>query len=750
MTDGRDEGSAVTDGRDAARKAKDRLRRLAGLRHRISTKLYAGIGVSVLFTVLAALVGLFSFGRVAEVQNRVNEGSVPSLAAAFGVAQLSGELVATAPTLSAATPADFESVAAGADETYARFESRLAALEDAGLSGVQQEQLRTLSASLLANIEAIKADKLKIFELAERRESLNAELDEVSATLDSVLIPAIDDQFFYTMTGHRTLVGIRAERSVHLVEREVTYYRYLAELQADADTAAQLLASAFALSDASSIEPLRERFESAQGRVERSLSGLRGAAAGIRLAPIFDQLLGLGGEQGGFDLRVTELGLLARQEDLLEFNREIAADMLANINVLVSAAQAEVQDATGASEEAMTTGRALLLAIATIGIGGAVLIVLQIGRVLMRRLARLSAWMRRMAGGDLETTEEIEGRDEVADMAAALEVFRQHALEVQRLNLVEMLADELKDKNAQLEEVLEDLQKAQDQIVMREKLAALGELTAGVAHEIKNPLNFVKNFSEVSEELIEELREAIDDVGDAIDDDQRSYIVEISEDLTGNLERIRSHGDRANRIVHDMLQMGRDTGEWQMAKINNLLEEHSRLAYHAARANDSEFQLDIKFDLDPEIGRIEVIPRDLSRVFLNMVGNAGDATDEKRRKLLAGEIQPGPSEDPYMPTLWISSRRGSESIEIRIKDNGMGIPPEVAEKIFNPFFTTKPTDRGTGLGLAISNDIVREHGGSIRVESEPGLSTEMIIELPLERSSAAMADAHTAAESAEV
>ena len=265
-----------------------------------------------------------------------------------------------------------------------------------------------------------------------------------------------------------------------------------------------------------------------------------------------------------------------------------------------------------------------------------------------------------------------------------------------------------------------------------ESLASLATLTAGVAHEIKNPLNFVKNFSEVSEELIEELREAIDDVGGAISDDQKSYIVEISDDLTGNLERIRSHGDRANRIVHDMLQMGRDTGEWQMAKINDLLEEHSRLAYHAARANDSDFQLDLKFDLDPEIGRIEVIPRDLSRVFLNMVGNAGDATDEKRRKLQAGEIQPGPDEDPYMPTLWISSRRGSETVEIRVKDNGMGIPPEVADKIFNPFFTTKPTDRGTGLGLAISNDIVREHGGTIRVESEPGFSTEMIIELPLE------------------
>ena len=730
---------------------KERLARLARLRYRISTRLYVGIGTSVVLTILAALVGLFSFSQVADGQNRVNEGSVPSLAAAFRVAQLSGELVATAPGLSASSRSDFASLSASAATTYSHFEESLAALEEAGISEAQRDELQRLSARLLANVEEIKADKLKIFELAESRESLKSELDEVSARLDVTLIPTIDDQFFYTMTGYRALAGIRATPSVHLAEREVAHYRYLAELQADADTAAQLLASAFAVSDASSVEPLIERFESAQGRVERSLSGLQDSSARTRLEPIFDQLLSLGGEQGGFALRVEELRLIEHQEQLLQDNRAIAADLLHGVNDLVGSAEAEVQAATDASEEAMATGRALLLAIAAIGVGGAVLIVLRVGRVLVSRLARISAWMRRMASGDLEATEEIEGHDEVTEMAAALEVFRQHALEVQRLNLVEMLAEELKEKNDQLEEVLDDLQKAQDQIVMREKLAALGELTAGVAHEIKNPLNFVKNFSEVSGELIEELREAIDDIGDGIEEDQKSYIVEISDDLTGNLERIRSHGDRANRIVHDMLQMGRDTGEWQMAKINDLLEEHSRLAYHAARANDSDFQLDLKFDLDPEIGRIEVIPRDLSRVFLNMIGNAGDATDEKRRKLLAGDIELAPSEEPepYMPTLWISSRRHAEKIEIRVRDNGMGIPPDVADKIFNPFFTTKPTDRGTGLGLAISSDIVRQHGGIIRVESEPGLSTEMIIELPLEPPQAAREAELAQAESAD-
>ena len=343
--------------------------------------------------------------------------------------------------------------------------------------------------------------------------------------------------------------------------------------------------------------------------------------------------------------------------------------------------------------------------------------------------------MRRLAGGDLETTVELSGRDEIAEMAAALEVFRQHALEIQRLNLVEKLANELQSKNDQLETALADLQRAQDQIVSQQKLAALGELTAGVAHEIKNPLNFVKNFSEVSEELIDELKEVLEEEAESISEDQREYINEISGDLTDNLGRIRSHGERANHIVHDMLMMGRGSGDRQATDINRLLDEHARLAYHSARATDTEFQLDLKQDMDPEVGELEVVPQDLGRVFLNMVSNACYATDEKRR---SGADADG---ERYFPTLWLATRRGDEHIEVGIKDNGMGMPDEIIDKIFNPFFTTKPTDQGTGLGLAISSDIVRQHGGNIRVESEPGEGTEMIIELPLEPPAAALAGA---------
>ena len=365
--------------------------------------------------------------------------------------------------------------------------------------------------------------------------------------------------------------------------------------------------------------------------------------------------------------------------------------------------------------------------ISALSIGGALLITwLYVGRVLLSRLGMLSNWMRRMAGGDLEARVEIGGRDEVAEMAAALEVFRRHALEVQRLNLVEKLAEELQGKNEELESVLVELRTAQDQIVTREKLAALGELTAGVAHEIRNPLNFVKNFSEASEELLEELREILDEAGERLTEEQQSLVEEIAQDMTDNLGRIRSHGERANRIVHDMLSMSRGSTNSQSTDINRLLDEHARLAYHSARATDSDFQLDIQLDLDPDMGELDVISQDLGRVFLNMVSNACYATDEKRRA--GAETGQG---NGYMPTLWLATRRGKDQAEIRIKDNGSGIPPQVVDRISNPFFTTKPTDKGTGLGLSICNDIVRQHGGAIRVDSEPGQHTKMIVELPI-------------------
>ena len=704
------------------------LKRLLESRFRISSQLYMGIGGAVMLTMGASLVGWFSFDRVGDAQSRVNEGSVPGMAAAFGVAQQSGALVAAAPRVaSAASPEAFALVTAEIAKERDTFEAQLAALTQQSGDEERFSRIRAHANTLISNIAAIEQSVAERFVLIERSEALRAELAEVRDVLVGALVPVIDDQLFYAMTGYRNLGEVPAPREQHFSEAEVDRYRHLSELQSDVTIAIQLLASAFNLSDAPLISPLRERFEAAKGRIERSLSALETVPSRDQVAQICAQLFKLGlGEQSGFDLRARELELVAHQRELLAMNNRLAIDLIADIEGLVSEARVSVQDATQASTQTISTGRRFLLALNIISIAGAVLIAyLFVGRVLLRRLGRLSDRMRRMADGDLEAKVDIEGRDEVADMAAALEVFRRHALEVQRLNLVEKLAEELQDKNAELETVLADLQRAQEQIVMREKLAALGELTAGVAHEIKNPLNFVKNFAEVSEELLEELGEILEETGEAISEDQRGWIDEICQDLTDNLGRIREHGNRADRIVQDMLMMGRGAGESQLTNINNLLDEHARLAYHSARAADPNFNLTIESNLDPNAGEIDMVPQDMGRVFLNMVSNACYATDEKRREAKES------GKTGYMPTLSLATAREDDRIEVRIRDNGNGIPPEVVDKIFNPFFTTKPTDQGTGLGLALSNDIVREHGGTIRVASEPGEYTEMIVELPL-------------------
>ena len=736
------------------------LTRLLESRYRISTQLYLAIGGAVALTVAASLVGWFSFNSVGEAQSQVNDSSIPEVVAAFGIAQHSGTLVNAAPRLTAATtPEELAAVSAGIDDARNALEGHLSVLlgasgrtsgDDSSQSldipgigsaigaqsfqsqygdSTRSERIRAQVDTLTVGIDAIESDMSEIFQLNEQKEVLRAELTKLRVEIDDIMVPVVDDQLFYTMTGYSDLNSPQAAREEHFSETELARYRNLAGLHADATTANQILESAFSISSAPLIEPLRERFESASGSIDRNLSALEDSPIRTEVTPLITRLRELGtGEDNGFDLLERQLQIIQHQQDLLTLNRGIALALVGEVDSLVDTARTSADDATEVSNQAILTGRTLLLAISAISVVGALLIAwLFVGRMLLRRLQILSDRMLHMAGGDLETEVEMSGRDEVADMAAALEVFRRNSLEAQRLNLVEQLAEELQGKNEELESVLAELERAQDQIVMREKLAALGELTAGVAHEIRNPLNFIKNFSEASEELLVELGELLGDVSEDLNDEDKDYFQEISGDLTSNLERIRTHGDRANRIVNDMLMMGRDTGEQRETDINALLDEHARLAYHSARALDTNFQLDIQQDLDPNMGEINVVPRDMGRVFLNMVGNACDATDERRRKF---EAEPRDGES-YMPTLWISTQKGDENVVIRIKDNGSGMPPDVIEKIFNPFFTTKPTDKGTGLGLAISNDIIRQHGGSIQVDSKQDEYTEMKIELPL-------------------
>ena len=286
----------------------------------------------------------------------------------------------------------------------------------------------------------------------------------------------------------------------------------------------------------------------------------------------------------------------------------------------------------------------------------------------------------------------------------------------------EELKKQVNLKTEELYNSLRNLQDTQQQLIQAAKMASLGELTAGIAHEIQNPLNFVNNFSEVSNELVDEMNTEIDK-GDL------KEIKVIAADIKQNLEKINHHGKRADAIVKGMLQHSRSSsGVNELTDINALADEYLRLAYHGLRAKDKSFNAITKTDFDNSIEKINVIPQEIGRVILNLINNAFYALDEKKKSSYSAAAD---SEDKYDPTVTVSTKKNNGKIEIRVADNGNGIPQKVLDKIFQPFFTTKPTGQGTGLGLSLSYDIVKAHGGELKVETKQGEGSEFTILLTI-------------------
>jgi signal transduction histidine kinase/HAMP domain-containing protein len=294
----------------------------------------------------------------------------------------------------------------------------------------------------------------------------------------------------------------------------------------------------------------------------------------------------------------------------------------------------------------------------------------------------------------------------------------QSALAVRNAKLFE----EQRRRERELREANEQLKAAQANLIHAEKMASLGQLTAGIAHEIKNPLNFVNNFATLSIELLDELKEAAAPGIATLDDDVRADIDDTSAMLTGNLEKIAEHGRRADGIVKSMLLHSRGgSGDRQIVDLNGLLEEALTLAYHGARARDQNFNIALERELAPDLAPIEVVPQDLTRVFLNLIGNGFYAATKRKEQV----------GDDFKPVLTVTTRDLGDAVEVLVRDNGIGIPPEARDKLFQPFFTTKPTGEGTGLGLSISYEIVtQQHGGTISVASEVGAYTEFTVRLP--------------------
>jgi two-component system NtrC family sensor kinase len=282
------------------------------------------------------------------------------------------------------------------------------------------------------------------------------------------------------------------------------------------------------------------------------------------------------------------------------------------------------------------------------------------------------------------------------------------------------LFDSVEARTLELTQSLENLRTTQDRLVQTQKLASLGQLTAGIAHEIKNPLNFVNNFAGISSELIDELQ---DTLKGPLDDKARAEIKELTDTLRSNFDKVVQHGRRADAIVKNMLQHSREgSGEHRVVDINALVEESLNLAWHGARAEKQSFDVTFERSLDPSAGEADIFPQDITRALLNLINNGFYAATKRKADTNGGD---------YAPTLAASTKSLGDRVEIRIRDNGTGISPDVKDKMFNPFFTTKPTGEGTGLGLSISHDIiVKQHGGSIEVDTQPGEFTEIRVILP--------------------
>jgi signal transduction histidine kinase len=300
----------------------------------------------------------------------------------------------------------------------------------------------------------------------------------------------------------------------------------------------------------------------------------------------------------------------------------------------------------------------------------------------------------------------------LSEKNTAIQLEKQQILALQN----ETLEHRVSERTFELNKSLADLKSAQTQLIQAEKMALLGELTAGIAHEIQNPLNFVNNFSEVSAELLDELDEELNrgDIGEA---------KAVASDVKQNLEKIRHHGKRADSIVKGMLEHSRvSSGQKEPTNLNILTDEYLRLAYHGLRAKDKNFNTELVTNFDQNLPSVDVIPQDVSRVLLNLFNNAFYAVNQKEKTVGNG----------YKPVVEVSTARQNGSVLIKVKDNGTGIPDSVKDKIMQPFFTTKPTGEGTGLGLSLSYDIVvKGHGGKIDVESEAGNGSEFTVSLPL-------------------
>ena len=632
---------------------------------RIGTRLYLALGFAVALTLVSGAVGVYYFEQSGDLNYQVRSESVPALEGSWAAAR------------------EAERLRILGLEVVAESESGFQGLE-ADVVAKSLEQMATALGEV-SSVPALASDAQAVSDAAY---ALAEVIDNLAANQNDLLsINEVAADYRLRLTTTSSDVG-ESEAALSVLRQM---------LQADDEATLQGLWNEFTTLNAIGIDPA---------------------------------VASLGEGEGAFYIRGLQLVLEANVRDLAASFDVSSAALENSVSSLLAASNAHSSEALGLAVSSFDEGRTLLTAISVISVIVATLAAwLWVGNGMVRRLSRMSERMRGMADGDLETPVPEVGRDEIGELANALEVFRQQALEVQRLNLVEQLYEELRQANA-------ELQRVQARLVAQEKLAALGELVSGVAHEISNPLNFVHNFSEGSLELYSELSVMLETYRDRMSAEDTALLDDISQELTNSLNRILSNGGRALVIVERMRGLGVVGGEPVMTDLNGVLQRAAQLGSETFSAEWQDFSIQPVFDLDASLGEAPLVERDFSEAILNLVSNACYAMRLKRDA----------SDDSYEPMLAISTRLAGDVAEIRVRDNGPGIPDDVVGRIFNPFFSTRDGALGAGLGLPIAADVARRLGGDLSVDTVYGEYAEFTMTVPATSTTATTAVAVLEAE----
>ena len=626
------------------------MRFLQDMWHQIGTRLYLALGFAVLLTLVSSGVGVYYFEKSGDLNDQVRSESVPVLEASW--------------------------IAAREVERLRVLGVGLLTEPDSGLVDTQAnsvtDSLERLDNALerVLGVQALAPGALEVQEAAYEMAGI---IDDLALTRDAMSTAngAADDLWV-------RLNGLTPDSE-------------------ESEIALSVLRQALAADELADLE-----------RLLNELAGLVTAGLDPTVASLW------GDKRGVFAVRGEQIALGDRSMSLAASFDESSTAAEASVSDLLTGSRALSSETVDLAVSSFDQGRLLLTVISVISVVAATLAAwLWVGNGMVLRLSRLSDRMRNMADGDLVTEVPEVGRDEIGELAGALEVFRQQALEVQRLNLVEQLYEELRVANAELERM-------QDRLVAREKLAALGELVSGVAHEMANPLNFVKNFSEGSLEMYEELSDMLDRYRGAMSEDDEAMFDEFSQEMSDSLKRVAFNGGRALAIVERMRGLGVVGSEPVLTDFNPVVQRSAQVGCESFEAESEDFLVRPIFDLDSSLGQVPLVERDFSEAMLNLVTNACYAMWLKRDEL-------GGS---YEPELAVSSRLVGDVVEVRIRDNGPGIPEDVLSRIFNPFFSTRAGAMGAGLGLPIAADVARRFGGDLSVDTVYGEYTEFTMSLP--------------------